>query len=446
MPVKRLTKQETDRLLSVKVGPPTCLDAKDAARGIARDKAVTHVELRANLTPEQQRLLGRKRMSRNAFLPTGKRRYEAELREVTESFASEVSGLVMRAAVEEGLIGPRGAQPFGQRAAAYVEVLDATAKKGTRYDHELCLRYIEPIAGIPLEDVTVDDVERCLIEVRDSPRNARWASSEGDGKMNMAHKVKGFISGVFNDAISRGLVTFNPASARSLQRAFPKNGKPVDPYTEEEAEQLAKTILDMPKSAWWRTALWIQLATGMRPGEALGLQWQDVELDADPPTLYVRRMVSKYGLDEVKTPTSRRAITLDPLTVAMLRERKADMRAFAEKAGVKFTSRWFVSSSKGERHMSSAAQGLAWKKVVEEAGVRHRRMYSLRHTFATLVISKGLSDIKSLSRILGHANVRTTLNTYAAYIHENAMLVTTKVVSLLVKPAEDGADARARPK
>ncbi|MGH9110991.1 MAG: site-specific integrase [Acidimicrobiales bacterium] len=94
------------------------------------------------------------------------------------------------------------------------------------------------------------------------------------------------------------------------------------------AEQLRTFLAFSTKSGDRNHALWVLLATtGMRRGEALGLRWQDVDLDAGRLRV-VQTIPSINGRTAVsgpKTAHGRRPIALDPSTVAVLREHRRKM-------------------------------------------------------------------------------------------------------------------------
>ncbi len=343
---RSLTARQTAELLRVYVGPPTSLDDADARKGRGRP-GFTHVELRANLTKEQRELLGRKRMSRSAFLPKGKRKYDAELKALTDDFAQEVSDLIMRAAADRGIELRGGTQTFGMRARAMIAARKGIITSRSYYNLKYCWFYSAPLHDIPLDEVTVDDVERCVAAARRSPRIStstnvisRGAGLEGedesisclelylqvmgsDGevidKESLAFNLRRFISAVFTDAAERGILVGNPAKAKAVREGNPKPPASIDPFSCDEARVVRSAILSSP-SDWTRVAFLLQMMTGIRPEEALGLQFRDLDLDGEEPAIFVRRAVSADGLKECKTSSSRRSIGIDEETVEVLKE------------------------------------------------------------------------------------------------------------------------------
>ena len=151
----------------------------------------------------------------------------------------------------------------------------------------------------------------------------------------------------------------------------------------------------------------ISLYTGLRIGEICALCWNDINLNTR--TIYVRHTVSRVKsagtdskteliLDEPKTASSKRVVPIpSPLFNAIL-----DYRRDA-------TSIYVVSST--DSFVSPRTYDARFHRVLSDCHLEDLNYHGLRHTFATRCIEAGV-DVKSLSEILGHANVSITLNTY----------------------------------
>ena len=147
----------------------------------------------------------------------------------------------------------------------------------------------------------------------------------------------------------------------------------------------------------------LDLSTGLRRGELLGLQWDDV--DFRKKNLHVRRQVNrvdgKLAVNTPKTKRSARPVPLSDFTLYVLAEYKKSS-----------SSKWIFPSPvnpDNPREPSSVRKRLS--DILERAGCKHVRFHDLRHTFATMALENGI-DIKTLAEILGHNTVATTINTY----------------------------------
>jgi integrase len=145
--------------------------------------------------------------------------------------------------------------------------------------------------------------------------------------------------------------------------------------------------------------LWALMATtGVRVGEALGLRWEDLDLDAR--TLRVNRTVYRGQTCLPKTDSSRRTIKLSRLVIEALRQHP-------QQCG------WVFPTSIGTTINVNNLRYRSWKRLLERAHLPSgTRIHDLRHSSATLLLSKGV-PIKVVSEMLGHSDVSITLSIYA---------------------------------
>lgn len=158
--------------------------------------------------------------------------------------------------------------------------------------------------------------------------------------------------------------------------------------------------------------------TGMRRGEALGLRWRDVDLDARQLAV-VQNLTNVNGaltVGKPKTARSRRVLYLDDTTVAAIRRHQELQRdelrgfptevegagdlVFRDEAGEAVPPDWFSRE---------------FRQLVEEAGVPIIRLHDVRHTYATLALKAGV-HVKIVSERLGHASIAITLDLYSHVI------------------------------
>jgi integrase len=155
------------------------------------------------------------------------------------------------------------------------------------------------------------------------------------------------------------------------------------------------------------------LFTGMRISELLGLSWDDVDLDAG--TVHVRTQLSRGrpGVPPTRVPPKTRAAVRDIPLVPQLAETLRVKRAGAPEAAVG----WVFASQAGTPLGLRNAQRRGLARAATRAGLENGdwppiRFHDLRHTFAShLIVDLGL-DVAQVSRILGHAQITTTLSVY----------------------------------
>ena len=163
-------------------------------------------------------------------------------------------------------------------------------------------------------------------------------------------------------------------------------------------------------------ALYVLAATtGMRQGELLALKWQDVNLENT--TLSVRRTITKSGgkllLGEPKTKKSRRTIQLTGSAVRALREHLPRQMSEIERLGDLYTDEGLIFTSEGGTLINpSNLRQRFFTPLLKKAKLPHIHFHDLRHTCATLLLSRNVHP-KYVQELLGHSNIAITLDTYS---------------------------------
>ena len=155
--------------------------------------------------------------------------------------------------------------------------------------------------------------------------------------------------------------------------------------------------------------------TGMRQGEMLALRWQDV--DIENAVLSVRRTLTRRGgkiaFGEPKTKKSRRSIRLTPQAVDALRAHLERQLRDMEILGDHYQDQGLIfTTDTGAPINPSNLRQRSFTPLLKRAGLPHMRFHDLRHTCATLLLSRGVHP-KFVQELLGHATIAITLDTYS---------------------------------
>src|SRR3712207_1703442 len=226
------------------------------------------------------------------------------------------------------------------------------------------------------------------------------------------HRV---ISRALKVALQRGRVARNVAT---LVDAPTPRREEAQPLTAAEAKRLLHAAKDLPNGARWSVAL----ALGLRQGEAPGLLWDAVDLDAG--TLTVRRALQRQKgrglvLVEPKSRAGRRTIRLPaPLRDALRthRTRQAEQRMTVANV---WEDRGFVFCQPNGRPIDARRDWLDWKALLKAAGARDARLHDARHTAATLLLQQGV-PARVAMQVLGHSQINLTLGAYSHVVPELA--------------------------
>jgi integrase len=258
------------------------------------------------------------------------------------------------------------------------------------------------LGSVPLEDLDASMV------------NELYASLLSDGLCpTTVRRVHATLHRALADAVKWGLRPDNPAGRSDP----PRTRRHLELRTWSPAE-LRLFLARVRDDDFF--ALWFLLATtGMRRGEALGLQWADVDLERG--SLAVRRtLISVSGRIEWSEPKSargRRVVALDPATVAVLRSLgPGEGLVFCRSDGSPMEPTW-VSKR--------------FVRLVADSRLPRIRLHDLHHTHATLALEAGVNP-KIVSERLGHATVAFTLDVYSHALQHLQREAADKVAALVL--------------
>src|SRR6266851_403220 len=187
-------------------------------------------------------------------------------------------------------------------------------------------------------------------------------------------------------AVRWGLVGRNAAigvSAGAVDR------EPVQPFSVDEAHQILAAAVEHRLAAFFRVAMSI----GLRPSEALGLTWDDIDLDAR--MLHVRKALDRRRANdfEFKKPKSRRSRRSIPLPDVCVQALVRHHRRQSEErlsAGETWTDHDLVFTTRSGGPLDRSQVSRQFTDLLKRAGVAHRRLYDCRHTAASLLLVQGV--------------------------------------------------------
>ncbi len=156
------------------------------------------------------------------------------------------------------------------------------------------------------------------------------------------------------------------------------------------------------------------VTTGMRQGELLALRWSDVDLEGRAVRVRATLVETKSAFEfpEPKTARSRRQISLTLVAATALRRHRAAQIEERLRAGAAWTDHDLVFAS-GVREPLDGSNILrrSFYPLLAGANLPHVRFHDLRHSAATLMLSRGV-PLKIVSEILGHSQISITADTY----------------------------------
>ncbi|WRF09201.1 site-specific integrase [Helicobacter pylori] len=187
----------------------------------------------------------------------------------------------------------------------------------------------------------------------------------------------------------------NPYFKITMKNA--KEGEKIDPFSLNEIKAILKSTSDLRLKAF----LTVAFLTGLRTGEQLALTWEDI--DFTEKKIVINKSLNELG--QITTPKNKPSIRevdlLEPVG-KILKELQE-----SEPANKKFV---FISMPK-----RSTMFQRAFRSLLRALKLKDRKLYTTRHTFASLMLSQG-EEAMWVSKTLGHKDLNTTYKTYSHYI------------------------------
>jgi integrase len=305
----------------------------------------------------------------------------------------------------------------GGWARTWLAMVERELKPATVRTYRTHIGYLSPMAGVAVDRLTPEQLEAVYAQL--ARRGVRASTVQG------VHRT---FRACLAEALRRGRLERNPALVARPGRA---DHSEVDPLSRGQARAILRAAAGRRNAVGWALAL----VLGLRQGEALGLQWDDIDLAVG--TLRVRRALQRAawrhgcadrhpcdrnardcphrhggGLVVVppKSATSCRIVVLPGhLRLALPEHRRAQdaERAAAadrwaappERGSITSRSGWVFATNRG-RPIDPRRDWQAWKELLADAGVRDARLHDARHSAATFLLMAGV-DTRTLMAILG---------------------------------------------
>lgn len=299
--------------------------------------------------------------------------------------------------------------------------------KSTTYtrQRQLTKRVYAAIGHIRLDKLTTREIQKFINSLAKDGVNEN--TGKALSKKTMVHYLS-FISTVIDYAIKMDMLTDNPCRRVTIPKGDKKERKIL---TIEQTEEFIKLLQTTPLK--YQAFFMLDIYSGMRRGEMLGLEWKDIDFQSG--VIHIQR-TSNYtkarGIytDTTKTESSVRFVKVPVEVVDILRQYKAEQNTEREKMGSKWhdTDRLFV---KYDGQPMNPQTPYGWlKEFCEKNGLPFYGIHQFRHLHTSLLIGAGI-DPTTVSGLLGHSQVTTTLNLYSHMFRENQIKACDAVANAL---------------
>jgi integrase len=302
---------------------------------------------------------------------------------------------------------------FGEYAQDWLNTRIIALNTRIAYKRLLNRYWMPGLAALPLDKIRPPLLRKIMA-------STKW-SSQWDHKFAIVR-----LRSVFKMAVGDELLVSNPASLLEVPKV---DKREIDPFTAEERDQI---IDHLYATLHGRTVIWaaffkFAFFTGARPGEILALRWGDV--DFNRRSVRIRSTLANGAIKgRTKTGLSRDVLLADEAFNAL-----TEARALTSMRG-DFV---FVGRS-GDHIRSTDATRRVLKRALTRLGIRDRRQYDFRHTYATICLTVGMKPA-FIAQQLGHS-VQMLLDNYAVWANsdddwgELAKLKSNRIGTKVVQP------------
>jgi integrase len=322
--------------------------------------------------------------------------------------------------------------------------------------------YLVPyLGGIPLTALTAGDVQAMFTAViRDETALGRPVSAA------TLHRIHATLRAALNGAVRAGLIAVNPGrhpelpsemrlrpqvwTAAMTERWQHDGRRPeVGVWTAAQTAQFLRFVRGHRLYALFH----LVALRGLRRGEAAGLTWAAVDLEAGTLTvsMQLQQLGGRLAVAPPKSDAGRRVVALDRTTIAALREHQAQQQAERAAAGTRWTETGYVFTTPAGGPVAPDRLTRLFRALVADSRLPPVTLHGLRHGAATLALAGG-TDLKVVQDQLGHSTITVTADTYTSVLPETARAAAERTAALLFParcPATGGKPvarrARKRP-
>ena len=274
---------------------------------------------------------------------------------------------------------------------------------------------------------TADGIAKALGKKLEELFSVSFDSSPLSDKTILEHHR--LISTILSQAEKEMLVPYNAAAKATPPRVEKKDPNYFQP---EEVAAILEALGKEPLK--WQLITQLMIVTGCRRGEIMGLRWEKVDFEnnrirVDRALLYTK----SQGVYEGKTKTGDcRLLPLPAETMQLLRQHKREQLRLQLANGDRWIHTGYVFTQDNGDHMNPDSITDWLYNFSDRHGLPHINPHAFRHTVASVLLANG-TDIVTVSKQLGHANVNTTESFYSHIIEENKTKASQCIADVLLR-------------
>jgi len=246
---------------------------------------------------------------------------------------------------------------------------------------------------------------------------------EWNKKYKNFKKMINYTFAVFSYALKMGYINSNPKDKFTMPKKKQELKDDAWKYYTREEVHVLFDYLEKENSLEWVVFFRLLAFTGIRKGECLALTWNDIDFIKN--TLTINKTISvglqnKQIIQDPKSFNSYRTVTLDEITIQMLRKWRAEQASMLLKFGHNSMNKnqlLFSTASKNSMYTLSKPRTIL-KKVCDKYDFKFIPIHGFRHTHTSLLFESGIT-MEVVKDRLGHSDIQTTVNIYTHVTQKN---------------------------
>ncbi|HHE06161.1 MAG TPA: site-specific integrase, partial [Epsilonproteobacteria bacterium] len=236
-------------------------------------------------------------------------------------------------------------------------------------------------------------------------------------KINTSKTIRNYLSivrGIINIAIDMEVINHNVAEKIQLPEHHQEE---IEPFSQSEVIRLLSKA-----EGFLKYFLAVSFFTGARTGEVLALMHQDIKLEDQ--VIEIKRALSDGEISTPKTLKSIREVPIFNDLIPYLKQiDKSSLWLFSKQDGL------YYSSLSGQHYR-------AWRKLLNDCGIKYRKIYATRHTFIVSMLKYSDLSIMQIAQIVGHTTTQMIIQNYAKFIKGEHLKVDRKLSLFTDKSAD----------
>ncbi|MCP4307741.1 MAG: site-specific integrase [bacterium] len=257
-------------------------------------------------------------------------------------------------------------------------------------------------------------------------------------KPNSVRVMRAVFRSALHQAEKEGLIVRNVAALSTSQKLAQPDGRSL---TLEEARRLLVAAQGDRLEALYA----VTLILGLRRGEALGLSWEDLDLESG--VVDIRRQMRRVPVDAqgskefgrrsqlvlkgLKTRKSRRVLHLTPALSAMLRTHRVRQASEKLAAGAEWAESDLVFTTPRGTALDPDNAGRYFQRLCAKAEIGKWHLHELRHSAASIMLAQG-APLHVVSEVLGHSSIAVTKDVYGHLVAGEKQAATESISAALL--------------